>query len=154
MEIMSFQVGLNLVTLVMCILTLTMATAALMPQLKQGLVLLRDGLMWTLMLAIILTVAFIGWSRLLEVHHVGRDEASEPARFRSITPPRLTNAAMENRSGGDPVVEFSTGSEFRQPETERQILARKETLTTSWEQRREHRTIGNLEPVSRSMRSN
>jgi hypothetical protein len=64
---MNIQFGLNIVTLVMCIITLTMATAALMPQIKMGLVILRDGLLWSILLGIVCFVGFIGWTRLHEV---------------------------------------------------------------------------------------
>lgn len=74
MQSVPFYVGLNVVTLIMCILTLTMATAALMPQLKYGLVLLRDGLLWTILLGVLLTVAFIGWSRLHEARQLRAQE--------------------------------------------------------------------------------
>lgn len=63
---MSVQSGLNIVTLVMCIITLAMATAALMPQIKLGLVILRDGLLWATLLGVVGFVGFVGWSRLLE----------------------------------------------------------------------------------------
>ena len=61
------QNGLNLVTLVMCIVTLTLATAALMPQLKQGLLMVRDGLLWALLIGVVGVVGFVGWGRLYEV---------------------------------------------------------------------------------------
>lgn len=63
---MTVQFGLNIVTLVMCIITLTMATAALMPQIKMGMVILRDGVLWALLLGIVGFVGFIGWTRLHE----------------------------------------------------------------------------------------
>lgn len=63
---MTVQFGLNIVTLVMCIITLTMATAALMPQIKMGMVILRDGLLWALLLGIVGFVGFVGWTRLHE----------------------------------------------------------------------------------------
>lgn len=64
---MPLYVGLNIATLVMCVITLTLATAALMPQIKQGLQLLRDGLLWALLLGVIAFVGFIGWGRLFEL---------------------------------------------------------------------------------------
>ncbi len=64
---MSVQVGLNLVTLVMCIITLAMATAALMPQIKAGLVLLRDLMLWGILVGVLVLVGFVGWKRLIEL---------------------------------------------------------------------------------------
>jgi hypothetical protein len=63
---MSVHDGLNVVTLVMCILTLSMATAALLPQIKQGLLLLRDGVLWTLLVSVVALTAYVGWSRFSE----------------------------------------------------------------------------------------
>lgn len=150
MDTASFQVGLNLVTLVMCVLTLTMATAALMPQLKQGLILLRDGLMWTLMLGVVLTVAFVGWSRLLEVQN-GRDESSPPVGLQPFGSTKVKNASVERPSHLDPVVDYSIGNERHQHRTERPVLARQSSPVTSWESESwESRRVGRLEPVLRS----
>ena len=66
---MPLYVGLHIVTLVMCVVTLTLAVAALMPQLKLGLMLLRDGLLWALLLVIIAFVGFVGWGRLFELRN-------------------------------------------------------------------------------------
>lgn len=71
------QNGLNLVTLVMCIVTLTLATAALMPQLKQGLIMIRDGLLWALLIGVVGVVGLVGWGRLYEV----RQERARQAEF-------------------------------------------------------------------------
>ena len=65
---MTLQIGLNIVTLVMCVLTLTMATAALMPHLKQAIVMLRDGLLWLTLLAVVGGVAVVGWGRFFAVY--------------------------------------------------------------------------------------
>ena len=64
---MELQNGLNVATLIMCLVTLTMASAALVPQIKQGLVMLRDGLLWAILLGIIGMVGFIGWGRLQDM---------------------------------------------------------------------------------------
>ena len=63
----SLQIGLNIVTLVMCVLTLAMATAALMPQIQHGMRLLRTGLMYSTFAAVLGIVGFVGWSRFLEL---------------------------------------------------------------------------------------
>ena len=76
MQTVPFQVGLHLVTLVMCILTLTMATAALMPQIKAGIVLLRDGLLWAILIGILSFIGFVGWVRLHESRQRTADDPS------------------------------------------------------------------------------
>ena len=68
---MSVQLSLNVVTLVMCVITLSMATAALMPQIKAGLLLLRDLLLWTLLVGILGFVTFWGWFRLHQIRSEG-----------------------------------------------------------------------------------
>lgn len=64
---MPLQVVLNIVTLVMCIITLSVATAALLPQIKAGLVLLRDLLLWTSLAGFLGFVGIYGWARLVEI---------------------------------------------------------------------------------------
>lgn len=64
---MPLQVGLNIVTLVMCIITLAVATTALLPQIKAGLVLLRDLVLWSLLACFLGFVGFYGWARLVEI---------------------------------------------------------------------------------------
>ncbi len=90
---MPLYIGLNVVTLVMCIVTLTMAVAALMPQIKQGLQLLRDGLLWALLLGIIAFVGFIGWGRLFELRHQTTQATEDPLAeifdFRPTSEPEL-----------------------------------------------------------------
>lgn len=76
---MSVQVGLNLVTLVMCIITLAMATAALMPQIKAGLVLLRDLVLWGILVGVLVMVGFVGWMRLIEIRRE-RQQTADTAK--------------------------------------------------------------------------
>lgn len=105
---MELQNGLSIVTLIMCIITLTMATAALMPQIKQGLVMLRDGLLWAILLSILGTVGFVGWTRLGEArqrHAAAMDvEFTEPVvpvqTFRPVVsdaPDLVTSSSVNSR---------------------------------------------------------
>ncbi len=64
---MTIPESLNVVTLIMCVVTLTMASLALMPQIKQGLTVLRDSVLWAVLLGIVITVGVIGWIRFVEV---------------------------------------------------------------------------------------
>ena len=78
---MSLQVGLNIVTLIMCILTLAMASAALMPQIKQALALLRDGLLWLMLISVIVFVGIVGWGRLLQARRQNAQISTGPAKI-------------------------------------------------------------------------
>ncbi len=71
--------SLNVVTLIMSVVTLTMASLALMPQIKQGLTVLCDSVLWAVLLGIVITVGVIGWIRLVEVQqrHASEDTADE-----------------------------------------------------------------------------
>ena len=74
---MTIPDSLNVVTLIMCVVTLTMASLALMPQIKQGLTVLCDSVLWAVLLGIVITVGVIGWIRLVEVQqrHASEDTA-------------------------------------------------------------------------------
>ena len=83
---MTVQVVLNIVTLIMCILTLAMASAAMMPQIKQALALLRDGLLWLILVSVIGVVGAIGWSRLMQARQ--RTQPEEVPAVLSVLPAR------------------------------------------------------------------
>lgn len=76
---MTLQVGLNLVTMTLCIVTLAMATAALAPHLKQAVVLLRDGLLWLTLLAVVGGVAAVGWGRFFKIYTERLEKQATPA---------------------------------------------------------------------------
>lgn len=91
---MILQIGLNIVTLVMCVLTLTMATAALMPHLKQAIVMLRDGLLWLTLLAVVGGVAVVGWGRFFSVYASLHDKDGGVVESSSVRlPPAMVNPA-------------------------------------------------------------
>jgi hypothetical protein len=92
---MGFQESLTLLTLVMSLVALTMATLALMPQIKDGLVILRESVLWGVLLAIIVAVGFMGWNRFRE------------ARLRRS---RTTDVSVEQTRGG--AVNGEPGSTF------------------------------------------
>ena len=79
---MTIPESLNVVTLIMCVVTLTMASLALMPQIKQGLTVLRDSVLWAILLGIVIAVGVTGWIRFVEVQqrHTSEDTADEPFR--------------------------------------------------------------------------
>lgn len=104
---MSVQVGLNLVTLVMCIITLAMATAALMPQIKAGLVLLRDLALWGILVGVLVMVGFVGWVRLIEVRRERQQTAETtegqfPADDSLLGSPSIRRQLESLRDGRDP----------------------------------------------------
>ena len=72
---MTFQVSLNIATMIMCVVTLTVASLALMPQIKQGMVIVRDTVLWVVLLAIVAVVGVVGWSRL----HQAQQRRAGPA---------------------------------------------------------------------------
>ena len=77
---MTIPESLNVVTLIMCVVTLTMASLALMPQIKQGLTVLRDSVLWAILLGIVIAVGVTGWIRFVEVQkrHTSEDTAVDP----------------------------------------------------------------------------
>ena len=77
----ALQIGLNIVTLVMCVVTLAMATAALMPQIQHGLKLLRDGLMYATFAGVLGMVGFVGWSRFWKNGRKGWGSQSNQHNF-------------------------------------------------------------------------
>lgn len=86
---MTIPESLNVVTLIMCVVTLTMASLALMPHIKQGLTFLRDSVLWAVLLGIVISVGVIGWMRLVEVRqrHTSEETADEPAGdYQNLTP--------------------------------------------------------------------
>ena len=95
---MPLQVGLNLLTLAMCVITLTLATAALMPQITHGLRLLRDGVLWAILLGIIAFVGVVGWSRLYEIRtEAGHKENKAASVLRELldSSPREENRELD-----------------------------------------------------------
>lgn len=78
---MTIHESLNLVTLIMCVVTLTMASLALLPQIKQGLTILRDSVLWAVLLGIVIAVGVIGWNRLVSAQQgqAGEDTTDEPS---------------------------------------------------------------------------
>ncbi len=84
---MTIHESLNVVTLIMCVVTLTMASLALMPQIKQGLTVLCDSVLWAVLLGIVITVGVIGWIRLVEVQqrHASEDTAELSEDYQNLT---------------------------------------------------------------------
>lgn len=93
---MSFQVGLNIATLVMCLITMAMASAALMPQMKRGLIILRDGLLWGLAVGTVGLVAFVGWMRL----HEARQRRAQPESGMTLVQPSIELGLVSPNAGG------------------------------------------------------
>lgn len=57
---------LHLVTLGICLFTLTLASAALMPQLKKALALVRDAMLGAVLVVALSFAGFLVWGRVLE----------------------------------------------------------------------------------------
>lgn len=87
---MPVQTSLNIVTLVMCIITLAMATTALLPQIKMGLVFLRDLVLWSVLFGFLAVVGFFGWIRLHEIRN-GERETASPVLELPIVPEEAVN---------------------------------------------------------------
>ena len=77
---MTIHESLNVVTLIMCVVTLTMASLALMPQIKHGLTVLCDSVLWAVLLGIVIIVGVMGWMRLVEAQqrHTSESAVHEP----------------------------------------------------------------------------
>jgi len=110
---MSVYTGLNVVTLVMCIITLAMATAALMPQIKLGLLILRDGLLWATLLGIVGFVGFVGWSKFIETRQ-GNPAGATGTVF-EIQSPNVRDTQVSNEP--DSVLSHSFGAQQPQNST-------------------------------------
>jgi len=82
---MTLQIGLNIVTLIMCILTLAMASAALLPQIKQALLMLRDGLLWLILIGVVGFVGIIGWGRLFQARRQNAQYEPAPVVVEPVT---------------------------------------------------------------------
>jgi hypothetical protein len=71
---MSFQHGLNIITLIVSTITLFTVTVALLPQLKQGMAVARDIVLWAALILVVSAVTMVGWNRYGEFRR-GRDLA-------------------------------------------------------------------------------
>ena len=118
--IMSVQEGLNIATLAMCFVTFVMASAALMPQIKQAAVLVRDGLLWASLLGILGFVAIVGWGRLHEAqqreaeYEAVEEEYDIVPRRRVVAEPAVLtgNYITPNRSDGAMIRYQSRAEEY------------------------------------------
>ena len=99
---MSIHAGLNVVTLVMCIITLIVATAALMPQIKQGMALIRDGLLWASLISVVLFIGLVGWSRLWQSVLEPRPTVSPAATASPAPVVTLPAPKVRNQDTGQP----------------------------------------------------
>ena len=98
---MDIQFNLNIVTLLMCVITLAMAIAALMPQIKTALGLLRDGLMWATLFGVIGFVGFVGWVRFAEARKA-RSEADDKNLVSQQSPANEAELGKERLLVGQP----------------------------------------------------
>jgi hypothetical protein len=74
---MSFPDVLNIVTLVVSTITMIIVTLALLPQLKQGMAVARDIVLWAALILVVSAVTMIGWNRYGGLHR--RDEGYVPS---------------------------------------------------------------------------
>ena len=81
---MTFHVGLNIVTLIMCAVTLTIASLAVLPQIKLGLLILRDSILWTALLGIVVAVGAVGWKHF----HDAQQRRTETQRSTGVDAPQ------------------------------------------------------------------
>ena len=89
------QIGLHTATLLMCLITLIVATTALLPQIKQGLAILRDVFLWVALIGIVGFVGFVGWERLLH-ERMGNPEDVDTIEFDSgISEPSISVLTKE-----------------------------------------------------------
>ncbi len=106
---MTIPESLNVVTLIMCVVTLTIASLALIPQIKLGLTILRDSVLWAVLFGIVIAVGVMGWMRLVEAQQRPSSEgiADEPfGDFQNLTsenrPAFISDLYPALRPGGNP----------------------------------------------------
>jgi|GEM_PF-3955741 len=95
---MPVQMSLNIVTQVLCIITLALAITALLPQIKLGLVFLRDLVLWALLFGFLAVVGFFGWIRLHEIRTGERQVASPVLEIPRIPDEALNETQTSNVS--------------------------------------------------------
>lgn len=128
---MPLQVVLNIVTLVMCIITLAVATTALLPQIKAGLVLVRDLLLWTMLAGFLGFVGLYGWVRFIEIRSEGattKGELLESSNatsdlfkgVQSLSPPQVTTRKTSSEKVAPAAKTDGTPGLHNRPTTRRQ----------------------------------
>lgn len=70
---------LQILTLSVCLFTLTLATAALLPQLKVAMTLVRDALMGTMFVIALSFAGFLIWGWILQGRSLQRDSVESSA---------------------------------------------------------------------------
>jgi hypothetical protein len=73
------------VTLAMSTLSLVMASVALLPQLKEGIAIVRDAVLWGALVALLIVVAAVGWLRLANKRGVQPDQPNGESRQQAST---------------------------------------------------------------------
>jgi|GEM_PF-6294082 hypothetical protein len=62
---MSTYEALTIVTLVTSTITMVITCLALLPQVKQGMVIVRDAVLWAAMVVLLVVIASVGWARVV-----------------------------------------------------------------------------------------
>lgn len=138
---MPVQMTLNIVTQVLCIITLALAITALLPQIKLGLVFLRDLVLWALLFGFLAMVGFFGWIRLHEIRTGERQVASPVLEI-----PRIPDEALNETLTSKP-------SQVEQLSTEPYVPPLDITKTTTQRLRSNPRSNPQLENSFRANRS-
>lgn len=68
---------LHIATLSLCIFTLILATAALMPQLKRAMVLARDVMLMSTLVVGLSFAGFVGWGKVFEIRERRQQESAQ-----------------------------------------------------------------------------
>ena len=94
---------LHFLTISICIFTLILATAALMPQLKRALVLLRDAILGATLVVALSFAGFLVWSRVFDgkpfdVGSAGTANQSKFDLFKSAEDDRLDPSLYQQRT--------------------------------------------------------
>lgn len=85
---------LHIATLGLCMFTLLLATAALMPQLKRAFTLVKDALLISVIVLVLTFAGFVGWGKVFELRE--KTDSEEPFPIPELfEASRLGNAELD-----------------------------------------------------------
>jgi hypothetical protein len=88
--------GLTVATLIMAILSMLLSSIAIWPQLKHGLVVVRDAVLWMALIVIALAVATVSWNQYHGDPGPAADSAAAPA---DTVPADVVPVSLPSRPG-------------------------------------------------------
>lgn len=87
---------LHIITLCVCVFTLILATAALMPSLKRAVSLVRDALIMVVMAVFLTLAGFVGWGKVFEIRErVAQESPSDSFAITDLFDNKLTNEELD-----------------------------------------------------------